>query len=49
MKMGMKIKERSLRYDVNRLRPSSGHKHTEYKTCISMMMLACVKQHLSNI
>ena len=32
-------------------RPTSryGHKYTEYKMCLSIMMVMCIKQHLSNI
>ena len=29
--------------------PRHGHKHTEYKLCLSMMIVMCIKQHLSNI
>ena len=39
----------SHRYDINRTRPRHGHKYTEYKTCTSMMIVMCNKQHLSNI
>ena len=49
MKMKMKMKNWSHRYDINRLRPRHGHKYSTYKTCLSMMMLMCIKQHLSNI
>ena len=40
---------RSQRYNINRPRPRNGHKFTKYKMCLSIMMLACIKQHLSNI
>ena len=49
MKMKMEIKNRSLRYDINRSRSKDGHKYSKYKKCLSMMMLICIKQHLSNI
>ena len=47
MKMNMKI--RSHRYDLNRPKSKHGHKYSKYKKCLSMMMLICIKQHLSNI
>ena len=31
MKMRLKMKNRSQRYNINRLRPRLGHKYTEYK------------------
>ena len=46
--MKMKIKNRSQRYDINRSRSRHEHKYSKYKKCLSMMMLICVKQHLSN-
>ena len=49
MKMRLKMKNRSQRYDINRPRPRQGHKYAKYKTCISVMMVTCIKQHLSNI
>ena len=33
----------------NRPRPRNGHKYTKYKLCLSIMMIICIKQHLSNI
>ena len=44
--MRLKIKCRSQRYDINRPRPKYGHKYTLY---LSIMMVICTKQHLSNI
>ena len=41
----MKKKNRSQRYYINRPRSRRGHKFSKYKT---MMMLICIKQHLSN-
>ena len=47
MKMRLKIKNRSYRYDINRPRPRHGHKYTKYKMCLNIMMVICIKQHLS--
>ena len=47
--MMMKMKNRSYRHDINRPRSRHGHKYNKYKKRLSMMMLLCVKQHLSNI
>ena len=49
MKSKMKKKNRSHRYDTNRPRSRHGHKYSKYKTCLSMIMLICIKQHISNI
>ena len=49
MKIEMKIKHRSHRYDINRPRSRHGRKHSKYKTCLSKMMLISIKQHLNNI
>ena len=49
MKMKTKMRNRSHRYDINRSRSKHGHKDSKYKKCLSMMMLICVEQHLSNI
>ena len=49
MKMRLKVKSRSHRYDLNRPSPKNGHKHTKYKMCLNIMMVICIKQHLSNI
>ena len=48
MEMKMKRKSRSHRYDINRPRSRHEHKYSKYKKCRSMMMLICIKQHLSN-
>ena len=45
--MKMKMKNRSYRHDINR--PRHGHKNSKYRKFLSMMMLICIKQHLSNI
>ena len=49
MKTRLKTKKRSQRYDINRPNPRHGHKYTKYKISINMMMVICVKQHVSNI
>ena len=49
MKMTLKIKNRSHRYDANKTRPRHAYEYTKYKMCLSMMMVTCSKQHLSNI
>ena len=43
------MKISSYRYDINRHRPRHRHKYTKYKMCLSIIMVICVKQHLSNI
>ena len=43
------MKNWSHRYNINRPRPSHGHKYTKYKMCLSIMIATCIKQHLSNI
>ena len=49
MKIRLKIKNKSQRYDINRPRPRLEPKYTKYKMCLSIMMVICIKQHLSNI
>ena len=49
MRMKMEIKNRSHRYDINGPKSSHENKYSKYKTCLSMMMLVCIKQHKSNI
>ena len=49
MKARMGMKSRSHRYDINRPRPGHLHKYTKYKMRLSIMMVICIKQHLSNI
>ena len=49
MKMKMKIKNGSHRYDINRPRSRHEHKYSKYKKCLNIMMLLCIKQYLSNI
>ena len=47
--MKLKMKNRSHRYDINGPRLRHWHNYTKYKMCLSVMMVICVKQHLSNI
>ena len=42
-------KKGSNRYDINRPNYKHGYKYSKYKKCLDMMMLMCIKQHLSNI
>ena len=46
MKIMLKMKNRSSRYDISRPRHRHGHKYTKYKMCL---MVRCIKQHLSKI
>ena len=46
MKTKMKIDSR--KYSINRPRCRHGHKYSKYMKRLSMMMLICIKQHLSN-
>ena len=48
-KMSLKMKNRSHRYDIARLRPRHRHNYIIYKMCLSLMMAICIKQYLSNI
>ena len=43
------MENRSHRYDINRARSMHRHKYTKYKIRLSIMMVICIKQHLSNI
>ena len=45
----MKMKNRSHRYNINRSRPRYGEIYSKHKTYLSMMVLKCIKQCLSNI
>ena len=49
MKMRLKMKNRSRLYNINRPRQRQGHKCTKYKKCLGIIMVICIKQHLSNI
>ena len=43
------MKNRSQTNDENRPRPRHGHKYTKYKMSLNIVMVICIKQHLSNI
>ena len=47
--MNIKMKKRSHRYDINWLRSKHGQKYIKWEKCLSMMMLTCIRQYLSNI
>ena len=49
MKMTMKMKKRSRRFDINRSRCRHGRKYGKYIMFLIMMMVICIKQHLSDI
>ena len=49
MKLRLKMKKRSQRYDINRPRPRHVHKYTKHKMYLIKMMVICIKKHLSNI
>ena len=47
--MKAKKKDRSYRYDINRLTSRHGVTCTnKYKKCLSVMMFICIKQHPTN-
>ena len=43
------MKNRSQRYDINRPRTRHEQKYAKCKMCFSVMMVTCIKQHLSKI
>ena len=47
--MRLKMKNISYKNDINKPRPRHGHKYTKYKMCLCIIMVICIKQHLSNI
>ena len=47
IKMRVKMKNRSHRYDINRTRPRHGYEYTKYEMCFSMMIVMCNKQKLN--
>ena len=49
MKMKTKMKIDSRKYGINRPRCRHGHKYSKYMKRLSIMMLICIKQHLSKI
>ena len=49
MKIKMKMKNRSHRYDINRPTPRYAQKYRKYKKCLSMMMLRCLAQFIKKL
>ena len=49
LKMEIKMKNKSYTYVINRPKSRDGHKYSKYKTCPTMIILTCIKQHISNI
>ena len=49
MKMRVKLKNRSHRYNMKKINPRHGYGNNKYKIRLSMIMVMCNKQHLSNI
>ena len=47
MTMRWKMKTRSYRYNINRLRPTHGLKYTKYKMCLSIMIVICIRLNSS--
>ena len=47
--MQMEMKNISHSYDINRSWSRRGQKYSKYKKCLTIMMLICIKQDLSNI
>ena len=45
MKMKTEMKNWWRRYDISRPKP----RYSKYKKCLNMMLLVCIKQHLSNL
>ena len=43
------MKNSPYRYDINGPRSRHEHKYTKYKMCLCIMVVICIKQHLSNI
>ena len=49
MKMNLKMKIRPQKHEINRPKLKNRHKYNKYKMCLSLIMVICIKQHLSNI
>ena len=47
--MRLEMKNRSQRYDINKPKSIHGHKYIKCKMSLGIMMVICIKQHLSNI
>ena len=46
--MRLKMKSISQRYDINRLWSKHGQKYTKYQMGFIVMVVTCIKEHLSN-
>ena len=49
LKIKTKMKIDPRKYDINRPRSREGHKYSKYMKRLSIMMLICIEQHLSNV
>ena len=49
MRMRSKMKNKSQRHNINWPRPRHGPTSSKWKMCLSIMVVICIKQHLSNI
>ena len=49
MKMRLKKKNTSHKYDISRPKPRHGQEYTKCKMCLNIMMTVCIKQRLNNI
>ena len=49
LKMKLRMKNRSHRYDINSSRPRYGDESITYRKYLCLTMLTCIKRHLSNI
>ena len=47
--MRLKKKNKSHKYDINRPSPGNAHKYTKCKMCLNIMMVICIKKHLSHL
>ena len=45
----MEVETKWHRYDINRPRWGHGHRYSRYRKSLAMIMLTCIKKHLSNI
>ena len=46
MKMRLKMKNKSQRYDINRPKSKHGCKYTKYEMYLVIIMVICIKQHI---
>ena len=46
MKMRLKMKNKSHRYDINRPTSKHGCKYTKYEMCLIIVRVIVIKQHL---